>query len=177
LGGHQGFRRDDRQMMSLDRPALLGRLATVLPVPDRARAATVTYTAQRSVPVPTRVRTRIPPAPSRDGSYRLYPICSLGLPRATVRKRCAMLPTFRTRPEWAQHGRGNTANLGRCGARFLPDHCRWFHQRDETRRNAARARIVNWCSAPVGTPMRSAHQSSIAHRRAAAEDPAGSPRT
>jgi len=100
--------------MSLDRRALLRSLATVLLVPDRARAATVTDSAGRSVPVPTRVERVFPAGPpAAIMLYTLAPDLLLGWPRANRPQECAyMLPDICTRPEVGRiTGRGNTANL------------------------------------------------------------------
>src|SRR6478672_6123329 len=99
--------------MSLDRRALLS-LATVLLMPDRARAATVTDSAGRSVPVPTRVERVFPAGPpAAIMLYTLAPDLLLGWPRANRPQECAyMLPDICTRPEVGRiTGRGNTANL------------------------------------------------------------------
>src|SRR6202048_932278 len=112
--GDQGFRRDDRQVMSPDRRALLRSLATVLLGPERARAATVTDSAGRSVPVPTRVERVFPAGPpAAIMLYTLAPDLLLGWPRANRPQECAyMLPDICTRPEVGRiTGRGNTANL------------------------------------------------------------------
>src|SRR6266436_4070471 len=109
--------------MSLDRRALLRSLATVLLVPDRARAATVTDSAGRSVPVPTRVERVFPAGPpAAIMLYTLAPDLLLGWPRANRPQECAyMLPDICTRPEVGRiTGRGNTANLETVLA-FKPD--------------------------------------------------------
>jgi iron complex transport system substrate-binding protein len=100
--------------MSLDRRALLRSLAAVLLVPDRARAAAVTDSAGRSVPVPTRVERVFPAGPpAAIMLYTLAPDLLLGWPRANRPQECAyMLPDICTRPEVGRiTGRGNTANL------------------------------------------------------------------
>src|SRR6478672_12466672 len=99
--------------MSLDRRALLS-LATVLLVPDRARAATVTDSAGRSVLVPTRVERVFPAGPpAAIMLYTLAPDLLLGWPRANRAEECAfLLPDVCKRPEVGRlTGRGNTANL------------------------------------------------------------------
>ena len=100
--------------MSLDRRALLGGLTTVLLTADRARAASVTDSAGRSVPVPARVERVFPAGPpAAILLYTLAPDLLLGWPRANRPEECVyMLPDVCTRPEVGRiTGRGNTANL------------------------------------------------------------------
>src|SRR6266513_1675300 len=96
-------------MMWLDRRTLLGGLATVLLVPDAARAATVSDSAGHS-----RVERVFPAGPpAAILLYTLAPDLLLGWPRANRPQECAyMLPDICTRPEVGRiTGRGNTANL------------------------------------------------------------------
>src|SRR5262245_24892559 len=100
--------------MWLDRRTLLGSLATALLVSGRARAAIVTDSAGRSVPVPARVERVFPAGPpAAILLYTLAPDLLLGWPRANRPEECAyMLPDICTRSEVGRiTGRGNTANL------------------------------------------------------------------
>src|ERR1700720_1164693 len=100
--------------MSLDRRALLTGLAAALLAPDRACAASVTDSAGRSVPVPTRVERVFPAGPpAAIMLYTLAPDLLIGWPRANRPQECAyMLPDVCARPEVGRvTGRGNTANL------------------------------------------------------------------
>jgi len=100
--------------MSLDRRALLAGLAAALLVPDRARAAVVTDSAERLVPIPAHVERVFPAGPpAAILLYTLAPDLLLGWPRANRPQECAyMLPDICTRPEIGRiTGRGNTANL------------------------------------------------------------------
>ena len=100
--------------MALDRRALLTGLAAALLAPDRARAASVTDSAGRSVPVPARVERVFPAGPPAAVMlYTLAPDLLLGWPRANRPQECAyMLPDVCARPEVGRvTGRGNTANL------------------------------------------------------------------
>jgi iron complex transport system substrate-binding protein len=109
-------RRDCRseQNMNLDRRALITGLSAALLAPRRARAATVTDSAGRAVPVPERVE-RIFPAgpPAAIFLYTLAPELLLGWPRANrPEEREFLLPDVGGRPEVGRiTGRGNTANL------------------------------------------------------------------
>ena len=101
-------------MISLDRRAVLGGLTTALLAADRARAAPVTDSAGRSVPVPARVERVFPAGPpAAILLYTLAPDLLLGWPRANRPEECVyMLPDVCTRPEVGRiTGRGNTANL------------------------------------------------------------------
>jgi iron complex transport system substrate-binding protein len=101
-------------MIWFDRRAVLKGLTTVLLAPDRARAASVTDSAGRSVPVPARVeRVFSAGPPAAILLYTLAPDLLLGWPRANRPQECIyMLPDICTRPEVGRiTGRGNTANL------------------------------------------------------------------
>src|SRR6266436_4589896 len=92
--------------MSLDRRALLRSLATVLLVPDRARAATVTDSAGRSVPVPTRVERVFPAGPPRR-DHALY-ACTRSAARLAAGQpsaRVCLYATGHLHPagSWAHH--------------------------------------------------------------------------
>ena len=100
--------------MALDRRALLTGLAAALLAPDRARAASVTDSAGRPIPVPARVERVFPAGPPAAVMlYTLAPDLLLGWPRANRPQECAyMLPDVCARPEVGRvTGRGNTANL------------------------------------------------------------------
>src|SRR5580704_12322552 len=100
--------------MSLDRRALLGGLAASLLAPDRARAAVVTDSAGRRVPIPAHVERVFPAGPpAAILLYTLAPELLIGWPRANRPQECAyMLPDICARPEIGRlTGRGNTANL------------------------------------------------------------------
>src|SRR6202049_1566238 len=100
--------------MSLDPRAILRSLATVLLVPARARAATVTGGPGRLGPGPPAVEPVFPAGP--PAAIMLYPLAPdllLGWPRANRPQECAyMLPDICARPELGRiTGRGNTASL------------------------------------------------------------------
>jgi iron complex transport system substrate-binding protein len=100
--------------MSLDRRALLGGLAASLLAPDRARAAVVTDSAGRPVPIPAHMERVFPAGPpAAILLYTLAPELLIGWPRANRPQECAyMLPDICARPEIGRIiGRGNTANL------------------------------------------------------------------
>jgi iron complex transport system substrate-binding protein len=100
--------------MSLDRRALLGGLAASLLAPDRARAAVVTDSAGRPVPIPAHVERVFPAGPpAAILLYTLAPELLIGWSRANRPQECAyMLPDICARPEIGRiTGRGNTANL------------------------------------------------------------------
>jgi iron complex transport system substrate-binding protein len=101
-------------MRPLHRRALLSGIAAALLAPDRLRAANVTDSAGRPVPVPARV-ARVFPAgpPAAVMLYTLAPDLLLGWPRANTPQECTFLiPDVCTRPEIGRiTGRGNTANL------------------------------------------------------------------
>jgi iron complex transport system substrate-binding protein len=101
-------------MMQLDRRAILAGLSAALIAPGRARAATVTDSAGRAVPVPEKV-TRVFPAgpPAAILLYTLAPDLLLGWPRANrPAEREFLHPDIGPRPEIGRlTGRGNTANL------------------------------------------------------------------
>jgi iron complex transport system substrate-binding protein len=98
----------------IDRRALIAGLSATLVAPGYARAATMTDSAGRAVPVPAAV-TRVFPAgpPAAILLYTLAPDLLIGWPRANRPEECAyMLPEICTRPEVGRiTGRGNTANL------------------------------------------------------------------
>ena len=100
--------------MWLDRRTLLRSLAAALLVPDGARAAIVTDSAGRAIPVPARVERVFPAGPpAAILLYTLAPDLLLGWPRANRPQECVyMLPDICSRPEVGRiAGRGNTANL------------------------------------------------------------------
>jgi iron complex transport system substrate-binding protein len=98
----------------IDRRTLIAGLSATLVAPGYARAATMTDSAGRVVPVPEAV-TRVFPAgpPAAILLYTLAPDLLIGWPRANRPEECAyMLPEICTRPEVGRiTGRGNTANL------------------------------------------------------------------
>jgi iron complex transport system substrate-binding protein len=100
--------------MSLDRRAFLAGLMAALPGQERARAATVTDSSGRPLPVPAQA-TRVFPAgpPAAILLYTLCPDLLLGWPRANTPQECAfMLADICARPEVGRiTGRGNTASL------------------------------------------------------------------
>jgi iron complex transport system substrate-binding protein len=101
-------------MISLDRRALLTGLSATLLAPRFARAATVTDSAGRSVPIPARVERVFPAGPpAAIMLYTLAPQLLLGWPRPNgAAEREFLLPDVGGRPEVGRiTGRGNTANL------------------------------------------------------------------
>jgi iron complex transport system substrate-binding protein len=98
----------------LHRRALLSGIAAPLLAPARLRAASVTDSAGRPVPVPARV-ARVFPAgpPAAVLLYTLAPDLLLGWPRANTPQECTyLIPHICARPEIGRiTGRGNTANL------------------------------------------------------------------
>jgi iron complex transport system substrate-binding protein len=100
--------------MPPDRRELIAGLSAAVLAPRAARAAAVTDSAGRAVPVPDRV-TRIFPAgpPAAILLYTLAPDLLIGWPRANRAEECEyLLPEICTRPEIGRlTGRGNTANL------------------------------------------------------------------
>src|SRR5262249_19984484 len=98
----------------LHRRALLLGIAAPLLAPARLRAASVTDSAGRPVPVPARV-ARVFPAgpPAAVLLYTLAPDLLLGWPRANRPQECTyLIPDICARPEIGRiTGRGNTANL------------------------------------------------------------------
>jgi iron complex transport system substrate-binding protein len=100
--------------MSLDRRALIAQLSAAILAPCPARAATVTDSAGRAVPVPARVERVFPAGPpAAIFLYTLAPELLLGWPRANRREeREFLLPDVGGRPEVGRiTGRGNTANI------------------------------------------------------------------
>src|SRR5882757_8536669 len=100
--------------MNLDRRTLITGLSATLLAPRRARAATVTDSAGRAVPVPERVERVFPAGPpAAIFLYTLAPELLLGWPRANrPEEREFLLPDIGGRPEVGRiTGRGNTANL------------------------------------------------------------------
>jgi iron complex transport system substrate-binding protein len=99
--------------MPLTRRTLLATPALLLAAP-RARAASVTDAAGRSIEIPATV-TRVFPAgpPAAILLYTLAPELLLGWPRANRAEECTfLLPDICARPEVGRlTGRGNTANL------------------------------------------------------------------
>src|SRR5262245_51510737 len=100
--------------MMLNRRRLLAGLSTAMLAPRLARAATVSDSAGRAVPIPERV-ARVFPAgpPAAILLYTLAPELLIGWPRANRPEECEyMLPEICARPEVGRiTGRGNTANL------------------------------------------------------------------
>src|SRR5260370_19357765 len=100
--------------MSLDRRALITGLSATLLAPRHARAATVTDSAGRVVPVPERVERVFPAGPpAAIFLYTLAPELLLGWPRANrPEERELLLPEVGGRPQVGRiTARGNTANL------------------------------------------------------------------
>jgi iron complex transport system substrate-binding protein len=101
-------------MTPIDRRSLLAGLSAALLAPRGARAATVTDSAGRSVPVPARVERVFPAGPpAAIMLYTLAPQLLLGWPRPNgAAEREFLLPDVGSRPEVGRiTGRGNTANL------------------------------------------------------------------
>src|SRR5919201_620134 len=100
--------------MSCNRRALIAGLSASLLAPRYARAATVSDSAGRAVPVPARVERVFPAGPpAAIFLYTLAPELLLGWPRANrPEEREFLLPDVGSRPEVGRlTGRGNTANL------------------------------------------------------------------
>jgi iron complex transport system substrate-binding protein len=100
--------------MSCNRRALITGLSASLLAPRYARAATVSDSAGRTVPVPARVERVFPAGPpAAIFLYTLAPDLLIGWPRANRREeREFLLPDVGGRPEVGRiTGRGNTANL------------------------------------------------------------------
>jgi iron complex transport system substrate-binding protein len=100
--------------MDLDRRTLIAGLAAAVLAPRPARAATVSDSAGRAVPVPTRVERVFPAGPpAAIFLYTLAPELLIGWPRANrPEEREFLLPDIGNRPEVGRiTGRGNTANL------------------------------------------------------------------
>jgi iron complex transport system substrate-binding protein len=98
----------------LDRRTVVTGLSASLLLPRRARAASVTDGAGRSVEVPTRVERVFPAGPpAAIMLYTVAPDLLLGWPRANrPEEREFLLPDIGGRPEVGRiTGRGNTANL------------------------------------------------------------------
>jgi len=100
--------------MNPDRRSVLAALSAVLVAPRRARAASVTDSAGRAVPVPAHV-ARVFPAgpPAAITLYTMAPELLIGWPRANRAEELEFLdPEIGARPEVGRiTGRGNTANL------------------------------------------------------------------
>jgi iron complex transport system substrate-binding protein len=100
--------------MPLHRRTLLTGLAASLAAPRVARAASVTDSAGRTVPVPAKV-TRVFPSgpPAAITLYTVAPELLIGWPRANrADEREFLHPEIGARPEVGRlTGRGNTANL------------------------------------------------------------------
>jgi iron complex transport system substrate-binding protein len=97
-----------------NRRALITGLSASLLAPRYARAATVSDSAGRTVPVPARVERVFPAGPpAAIFLYTLAPDLLIGWPRANRREeREFLLPEVGGRPEVGRiTGRGNTANL------------------------------------------------------------------
>jgi iron complex transport system substrate-binding protein len=100
--------------MRLDRRTLIAGLAAAVLAPRPARAATVSDSAGRAVPVPARVERVFPAGPpAAIFLYTLAPELLIGWPRANrPEEREFLLPDVGNRPEVGRiTGRGNTANL------------------------------------------------------------------
>src|SRR6202790_4473799 len=100
--------------MRFDRRTFVTGLSAALLAPRGARAATVTDSAGRSVPVPARVERVFPAGPpAAIMLYTLAPQLLLGWPRPNrAEEREFLLPDIGSRPEVGRiTGRGNTANL------------------------------------------------------------------
>jgi iron complex transport system substrate-binding protein len=101
-------------MKPCSRRALIAGLSASLLAPRYARAATVSDSAGRTVPVPARVERVFPAGPpAAIFLYTLAPDLLIGWPRANRREeREFLLPDVGGRPEVGRiTGRGNTANL------------------------------------------------------------------
>ena len=100
--------------MLIQRRTLLSGLAATLAAPQLARAASVTDSAGRAVPVPSKV-TRVFPAgpPAAITLYTVAPDLLIGWPRSNrADEREFLHPEIGARPEVGRiTGRGNTANL------------------------------------------------------------------
>src|SRR5262249_14813450 len=106
--------RHDRCVISSSRRALIAGLAATLLAPRRARAASVTDGAGRTVQVPARVERVFPAGPpAAIFLYTLAPELLIGWPRANRPEgRELLLPDVGGGHEVARiTGRGNTANL------------------------------------------------------------------
>jgi iron complex transport system substrate-binding protein len=100
--------------MRFDRRTFMTGLSAALLAPRGARAATVTDSAGRSVPVPARVERVFPAGPpAAIMLYTLAPQLLLGWTRPNrAEEREFLLPDIGSRPEVGRiTGRGNTANL------------------------------------------------------------------
>jgi iron complex transport system substrate-binding protein len=100
--------------MKLHRRALITGLSATLAAGRSARAATITDSAGRSVPVPARVERVFPAGPpAAIMLYTAAPDLLLGWPRPNrADEREFLLPDVGSRPEVGRiTGRGNTANL------------------------------------------------------------------
>jgi iron complex transport system substrate-binding protein len=100
--------------MQFDRRTFFTGISAALLAPRGARAATVTDSAGRSVPVPGRVERVFPAGPpAAIMLYTLAPQLLLGWPRPNrAEEREFLLPDIGSRPEVGRiTGRGNTANL------------------------------------------------------------------
>jgi iron complex transport system substrate-binding protein len=100
--------------MLIDRRALIAGLSAFFAMPRAARAASVTDSAGRAIPIPDQVRRVFPAGPpAAILLYTLAPELLLGWPRANRAEECAyLLPDICRRPEVGRlTGRGNTANL------------------------------------------------------------------
>src|SRR5262245_20464652 len=94
-------RADVTLVMMIDRRTLLLALSGALLRPARARAATITDGAGRTVSVPARVERVFPAGPpAAIMLYTLAPDCLIGWPRANSREeREFLLPDIGARPE------------------------------------------------------------------------------
>ena len=101
-------------MRNIDRRTLIAGLSAAVLSPHRARAATVTDGAGRTIAVPARIERVFPAGPpAAIFLYTLAPDLLLGWPRANrPQEREFLLPDIGSRPEVGRiTGRGNTANL------------------------------------------------------------------
>jgi len=104
----------ERPSAWLNRRAVVSGLASSLLLPQRARAASVTDAAGRTITVPARVERVFPAGPpAAIVLYTVAPDLLLGWPRANrPEEREFLLPDIGSRPEIGRiTGRGNTANL------------------------------------------------------------------
>jgi iron complex transport system substrate-binding protein len=114
VGNHKFSKEPVASKPHVSRRSMIAGLSATLVAPRLARAATVTDSAGRMVPVPARV-TRVFPAgpPAAIVAYTLAPDLLIGWPRAnSAAEREFLLPEAGARPEVGRiTGRGNTANV------------------------------------------------------------------
>ena len=122
MGRHQGIRRHDRRVMSYNRRALITGLAATLLAPRPARAASVTDSASRAVPVPARVE-RVFPADHRPRPFstRLRPsYSSAGCAPTGRRSANSSCPTSAAGPKWAASPDAATPPISKSCSRSTP---------------------------------------------------------